>query len=231
MRPVASPYPPGAVIVPTGVTARYNEFWRALEQLRVPDHSLFLHTDGPSFAVNANRGIDDALSDRTTRWVWLIGDDHTFHPDLILQMLAALGEDRGTVLSPLATLKTPPFGPVFLRSEEPDVRCTWDDFVGPDGELRAQEVAVIGGAGMLLHVEALMRMGGPWFVPVQNGGSPDAGFSRAARRAGVRLVVDPHFALGHTTPVTIVPQWDPGTGWRTELQFRGQKLVVAEVNP
>jgi hypothetical protein len=249
MIPVESDAPPGAVCVITGELGRYSMFHQDLAMLRVPGGTQLTWTCGPLIAANMNESFRKALvypeghpragEPTALEWVWIMGDDHTFAPDVLLRLLAqqrALGAD---VLLPGCLNRTPPCA--FIIIDESNGRHRDFDKV-PRTPFRLEGFEVCGDAGMLLSRRALERLGPPWYAELISGSktSEDRYFSRKIRDAGFDVWVDPGITLGHITPCVIEPVWDEAEGgWlvrfsvgRTPLvQFRPMPEAAAEPEP
>jgi hypothetical protein len=230
MIPVVSDFPPGAVIIPTGVLARYNTFWVALSRLRVPAGSVMLQHDGASSGRNRNQCLEDIIAQPEIEWAFLLDDDHEFTPTILLDMLKAAGGVSGLVadrnaLAAAYCLKLPPFEPVWLTDDEANIRPAWTDLVDAEGRPKAIELAVCGGAGLLLPLALLREVPRPWFNMMDDAGSPDVGFCRAWRAAGHHIIGDPQFVLGHTMPMTAWPRLEGGA-WQVDLRIKSRALTI-----
>src|SRR5690606_2064204 len=107
MQHVESAHSPGTVVIPAASLARYNEFWMSVESLQVPHGTKLVAARGADIPHQLNEGIRRM----TGEWVWILGDDHVFVPDLLLKLL-----DRGKdVILPLTPRREHPFYPCMLH--------------------------------------------------------------------------------------------------------------------
>ena len=84
VRHVESEFPPGTVVVPTSGTPRFIEFYDSLEQLRVPLGTRLTRTESSDLV----RALNTACDQLHGEWMFLLGDDHTFDPDVLLRLLS-----------------------------------------------------------------------------------------------------------------------------------------------
>lgn len=220
MIPVESPFPPGAVVVPTGVTPRFHEFYDSLGVLLVPEESARLRLGGPDCDTNRNRALRN-LSDET-RWVLFLDDDQTFGSDILIRMLDTMYGRQGVdALTGWYTKKTPPFPPILFRDSVQDDgpafdRLTLNDVVKAKKSGQLLKVSACGGGILLVKRETLDAIqsvdpnGNPtWFIPGPGrawGG--DVGFGKALKDKGLNLWCDLTISVGHCMAAVITPEWD-----------------------
>ena len=149
------------------------------------------------------------------QWVFIMDDDHTFAPELLVQLL-----DRDVdIVVPLYNQRTPPFAPVAYKQETPDGRFViydWPDLEGRDGLL---PVASAGKAGVLLRRRVIEALHDPWFEWNKQIGE-DHYFFAKARAAGFTVHVDLDARMGHCTPVQITPYRSPEGLWCAEVDLK-----------
>src|SRR5512142_2967350 len=143
-------FPPGAMLVPCHDMARYHQFTYDLMLLDVPDGTVPIMNRSSSIVQNMNMSVEMMLNTPAER-AWIIGDDHGFKRDIVLQLL----KHDVDVVVPLCTKRGPPFSLVIY-----DRQCGEDEQGRPlyntmqfhdlplDGELF--EVEAAGTAGMLV---------------------------------------------------------------------------------
>lgn len=151
-------------------------------------------------------------------WLWVMGDDHTFEPDIAVRLL----EHDVDVIVPHCLKRYPPWMSVVFESQDDDGYYVPADL--PEESLT--EIHAAGSAGMLIRRRVLETLANPWFAP-----SPDAGglnedlhFCQKAREAGFQLWCDPSVILGHITLATVKPTWSEGQ-WHPAMVHDGQVEV------
>ena len=83
MREVATKHPAGTVGVPIGPLARYRALFTSLERLKVPQGTELVFVEG----ADVGRNCDKLVEKMTGDWLWLMGDDQRFGPDLLMALL------------------------------------------------------------------------------------------------------------------------------------------------
>ena len=152
----------GTVIVAAGIQPRYYEFQMALEGLKVPAGTKLFIERSCDITQNFNNGVKKMLGS----WVWFLGDDHAFAPDLLLRLL----DHRVDVVVPVTPCKTPPWMPCVIHGPADGERVwhedmklyDWDELSG-EGLLAFPKGDFIGQAGMLVRKPVLDAIGYPWF--------------------------------------------------------------------
>src|SRR3972149_2898488 len=92
---------PGTIGIPTGEFTRFAQFGQSLAALHYPPQTYCVWTTGGNIARNCNRIVAQMRGE----WVWFIGDDHAFHPDILTRLL----EHQVDVVVPLCAQRTPPY--------------------------------------------------------------------------------------------------------------------------
>ena len=222
---------PGTIIVPTGDTSRYTDFWVCFDRLVRPPNTLIAIPRGVSVAENFNK----ALRAMQGEWVQIWGDDHTFPPGLLLALLDQLdAHPEVDVVIPLCSKRRHPFVP-------PMGVTWWETDQGIMGELPwalvpppstgLLEIGQSGLAGAVIRRKVIDAIGDPWFPwattydmsrtpPVQIHISEDYYFCHRAREKGFKLFVDLEHPIGHIISPTLVPRWS-GTRWVTDIILDG----------
>jgi len=237
LKEVDSAHPPGAVGITSGELTRYAEFSISMLKLRVPRGTRFVWTRGVGIAGNCNEIIRKTLAFTEPRaeWMWLMGDDHTFSPDLLLQLL-----DRDVpIVTPLCAFRTPPFNPHLYAFAPPDdpipFRMLPWSAVPHTG---LHKVDATGSAGMLMRRSVMETLTDPWFEVGRT--APDAlgedlWLCKKLRDAGIPLALDCDHRLGHQTTVTVVPRPDEcgvdidfGKGFITTLEIKTEQDLKQE---
>lgn len=190
--------PHGTIVLPSGETPRHHAFFVSLMALLEYTGARLRWNAGLDIAWNCN----DALRRREGEWVWIIGDDHTFPPDII-ERLWANGAD---VVVPLVLQRNHPHRTVLYNADgspyefDPKTRVPFP-------------VALAGSAGMLVREHVLTAIGDPWFrIAGTERQSEDIGFCQAVNRAGFRIYCDPNVTMGHIATVEVWPDRNEETG-------------------
>lgn len=208
MRNVESRHPAGTVGVLVGPLVRYRAVFTSLEQLKVPVGSTLVFAEGVDIAKNANLLVDSMYGD----WLWVMGDDHRFDPDLLLHLL----DRRVEIVAPVVCKRDPPFNPVFYKKAVvgafDNQIYTWDllNHEHPRGGLITVDAA--GSAGMLIRRWVFESLPKPWFG-YTNHVSEDVGFCLNARASGYQIHVDLDQTMTHLTTCDLEPRRDTSGQW------------------
>ena len=155
---VDSAHKPGTIVLAQGQLGRYTEFEQSLDRLQVPRGTKIDRVPSGCCAYGANLGIRERMGE----WVWLIDDDHTFRPDLLL---ALLGHNLPLV-APLVPDRWAPFNLVLYKelgnrdNRFVSVPYHVEEIKEKRGLLR---VAGLPKAGLLARDVVFRTMPDPWF--------------------------------------------------------------------
>ena len=224
--PSKDDFPPGAMIVPCHDLARWHQFTYDLMLLDVPDGTIPIMNRSSSIVQNMNMSVEMML-DSDAQWAWIIGDDHGFKRDIVVQLLA---HDVDVVV-PLCVKRGPPFSLVIYDKE-----CGRDDHDRPlyntmqfpelpqDGKLF--EVEAAGTAGMMVKRHVFEEIGSPWFrnwddITINE----DMVFCRRVKEAGFKIMVDPNLQISHIGMVKAFPEQIDGT-WGLSLDLQGAAIHI-----
>jgi len=214
-------FEPGTIIVPAHFQARWYEFSMALESLQVPDGTRLALARSCDIAHNCNQGVRRMEG----AWCWFMGDDHDFHPTMLLRLLAA----KKRVVLPIVTAKVSPFRPcimhgpykigmpVYKWSELP----TTGYYELPVGDF-------VGQAGMLVQRDVLETMGDPWFMPGQlekDRLQEDLYFCQRLQAQGETIYVDCQQVLRHIGHI-IAGAVQTAHGWVPVIQSGDKTLAL-----
>lgn len=213
-------HPPGAVIVPCTDLGRYTRFNFDLQRLitRLPAGSRWCYARGFSVLENLNDALERLRDEE--EWVWLIGDDHAFEPDIVDRLLDL---DRDVAV-PLCTGRTPPFPLVAFDRELPGPDERWPLYGAMtlnrlDLDETPFKLVAAGSAGMLIRRRVLDAIDPPWFsnshVTATN---EDLEFCRKVTAAGFEIWCDPSTKMGHIGNVIFRPEIHDGQ-WGLILDF------------
>jgi hypothetical protein len=223
MIPVQSPHPPGVVGVAMADLARYAAFFVSLDATLVPDGTRVVWQQGYDVSLNRNRILEGVLDDPSVAWVWLLDDDHVWHPECLLGLL----NRKVDIAQCLSSTRMPPFHPISTNGEGPQ---SWE----PPYPWRTweqcwsglQSTWIVGGGGLLLSREAVRRIPKPLFSPGQirtDSAMEDVNFSRKALEAGLALWTDCDHPMGHISTGVV---WPEANGVR--VVFGNQQMVVQQ---
>jgi hypothetical protein len=195
----------GTVGVVSGDTVRYPDFCQSLVILGKPEGTRLIWSKSHDVTGNCNVICRKFLGD----WVWLIGDDHVFDPDILIRLL----EHDVDVVVPLCLKRTPPYDPVVY-----DRQNMQSEYVG--AELPGSglyQVYAAGQAGMLIRRHVLDAIQDPWFE-TKGGPNEDLMFCAKVRDAGFKIWCDVDARLGHIATHTVWPAWRED-GWHADIDL------------
>jgi hypothetical protein len=203
--------------------ARYAEFWGCMMQLEAPGGSVKDVAIGTDYVSNQNilaqRCLDDGFD-----YLWLMGDDHTFGPDLLEKLLVSAQAFDLPILVPLCATRRAPFALVDYGKNPdpsgPDYLSVSLAEVPPEGII---ELDAAGSAGMLIHRDVLATVPQPWFENSPR--SEDIVFCEKAVAAGFKIHADVACRLGHILTASVTPGHD-GEKWVTGLVMSGLQLAI-----
>ena len=164
----------------------------------ISDTSMFWQ---PRTMINNARNllVKRALDNVTTSHVLFLDDDMTFRPDFLMR-LASHNED---IVGGLAFKRTPDFQPcVYMKKE--------DGNHYPILPTEFQEVDAIGTGGVLIRRQVFEKLRYPWFETWYDKDddnrlySVDFDFCIKARKAGIKIHVDPAAEMGHIGEAPII---------------------------
>lgn len=225
MRHVQSDHPAGTVIVPTSGNIRYIAFYMALERLAVPAGTRLLLTESSELA----RALNDALAQMHGEWVWFVGDDHEFEPDLVMRLLGY----NLPMVGPLNIQRIRPFGPVLLRgpSQAESVPITWDEVPTGGGLWALPADMYTGQSGLLVRKSVLDLIERPVFRIGQyqpDRLNEDFYFNAQLRAQGVPHVIDTGVVMGHINSFSLGAAVNDGE-WRVTVSRNGHVHLAARV--
>jgi len=173
------------------------------------------------------------------KWLWILGDDHVWPNDCLLNLLNTLEEHPEIdILVPLVVKRNPPWHLVIFHDAgtySPDTvhanggdasgypqwkPYTWDE-VPPCGVF---EIDAAGSAGMLIKKEVLDKIGDPWFASTDGVFlNEDVMFCTKAKEAGFKIYATADMTMGHLGIFNVRPlykQDDNGVGrWGALAEF------------
>jgi hypothetical protein len=177
----------------------------SLDNVEIPKMSKVKWEVGCDVALNYNNLCKALLADENLKWLWILGDDHTFKINTLSRLL-----DRNVdIVVPLCLKRTPPFGPVVYKIEDGShYQRTLNYFDQKKGLLK---VDACGNAGMLIKRHVIENIGSDWhrvgwIEPDQ--GSSDLYFCKRARETGYEINVDLDNHIGHLCHMAVLPTRD-----------------------
>jgi hypothetical protein len=213
-------HPAGTIVVTAASLARYAEFWLAVEAVKVPYGTRLIASRGADIPHQLNEGIRRMTGD----WVWVLGDDHTFGPNLLLNLL----KRNLDFVVPVVPRRDSPFCPVLMHGPvSPNMRrYSWQE-LPTSGLLKIPLWDSAGQAGALVRKPILDKLGDPWF----EGGQLTPGrlmedmyFVQRMHEMGVDMYVDCDEIMPHIANITIVPQVFQGRWYAGHITEHGPVL-------
>ena len=213
-------HPAGTVVVTAASLARYAEFWLSMESLKVPHGTRLVAARGADIPHQLNEGVRRM----TGSWVWFLGDDHTFSPDLLLSLLSR----NLDVVLPVVPRRDPPFVPCLMHGPlaEAMTRYAWTE-LPVTGLYKLPPGDSAGQAGALVRKPILDQLGDPWF----EGGQLTKGrlmedmyFIHRLHQLSIPLYIDCDQVMPHIANITITPQRYQGRWYAGHVTNRGPVL-------
>lgn len=202
--------PTGTVGVACQSTGRFSGFSISVAQMIVPEGSKQVWAVGADIIENCNRMVQEMEGD----WLWMMGDDHRWAPELLPKMLDRMYEEDMDILSPVCLKRGDPWEPVIYVRTDDDFGYYPIDLEKTMKEVgEVVEVLATGSAGMLIRKRVLDAMEYPWFASgkLERGGiAEDLYFCLKARELGFRIHVDLTLTLGHMNVFTVWPAVENG---------------------
>jgi hypothetical protein len=211
---------PGTIGVQSGELSRFADFSRALVHLGRPEGTQLIWIKSIDIVGSANKIIQGMKGD----WLWLMGDDHVFDPD-ILQRLLAHDVD---VVVPLCLQRYPPFAPVVYSGQDPKSGSFYVHDHLPEHGL--VEVHASGDAGMLIKKHVLDAIPPPHYETEGKGLNQDVNFCKKIKAAGFKIYVDVDTVLGHINTYTVWPTRNE-YGWAIGLQLDADNTITLNRAP
>lgn len=229
IRQIVEKLPKGLVAVVANEISRYTAFHAAMASLVIPQASRISFHTGCYVVDSCNRSILGMKDDED--WLMFMGDDHVFHPMMLVSLLSLMYYNDLDVIVPLCFRRSFPPVPVLYNwkgSANPGGKMSESDLLEPinlndhpKGGL--VEVYAAGSAGMIIRKRVIDAMEPPWFVLGDEQWGEDLNFCRRARELGFKIWADLDNSLGHIINTTIWPARNYETGeWACEYDFGTQ---------
>lgn len=206
----------GTIGVVSGETTRFADFSIALIHVQAPEGTSLKWSKGGDIVRNCNRLVQYMEGD----WLWMVGDDHIFSPDIVQRLLA----HDADVVAPLCLKRSAPFDPVVYSHMNEDGKYEYMDL--PESGL--VEVFAAGTAGMLIKRRVFEAIGDPVFERPGSQGE-DLVFCAKVREAGFKIHCDTDTPLGHIGLMHVWPEYQD-EGWGINLNIGdGQNVPLKRI--
>jgi hypothetical protein len=218
---------PGTIGVISGELARYSHFSVAMLHLQVPDGSKLAWDPSANITGQCNDLVKFARRTEA-EWLWIIGDDHVFQPDIIHKLLA----HNVDVVVPNCLQKSAPFSPVIYKglNEQGHHALEMDP-----PETGLHQIFAAGSAGMLIRRHVLDALPIRPFTTTGGHQNEDLEFCRAVREAGFEIWCDVETHLGHIGTTVVWPHYMEEYGWGAILDLgppvegREQRMPIRRI--
>lgn len=219
-------YGKGVIGIASHFLGRYREFDFCLGKLKYPHGSIIDWQIGINVALNYNNMIRTMLLG-DYEWVWILGDDHIFNPNLLNKLL----EHDVDIVVPLClraedTAKTV----LHKRSDESFKEVELDFFNGKSGLVNITDYT-IGNAGMLIKRHVAENIDAPWFENSNYDkeiAACDLIFADKIKDSGFKLYIDTDSPLGHITHMAIWPVRDKNNIYSSDLRTTHELFVKGD---
>lgn len=239
MQGVKSRHPPGAINMVSGDLTRYALSMQSFMALKVPAGSLgsdgeqigsvLSWNTGVLIAKGINAGFQVVMDNPNLQWAWIMGDDHTYEPDIILKLL-----DREVdAIVPLCLNRLPPLDPTIIEHREPPKKGRLkylEDL--PDGGLyKLAENETCGDAGLLIRRNIIEELAPDWYERKKSGAhsAEDQEFIQRLKDTGHDVYVDLDLPIGHIGHVNFLPIRKDGQ-WQIRMMGGGARHL-ADMRP
>lgn len=219
MQGVQTRHPPGGICIVSGELTRYGQAMRSIMGLQVPPGSASPWMMGVLVGHNINQALKAMMDRPELQWAWLMGDDHTFPPDLLLKLL-----DREVdVIAPMCLNRSPPMDPTVVDGDLG--RLVYLEDMPTSGLYKLGPKQVCGDAGLLVRRHVLEKIGYPWHQLKKSGGhnAEDREFIDRVKEAGFDVWVDCDNVIGHMAAIEFIPVIVDGH-WEVQIRC-ATKLV------
>jgi hypothetical protein len=224
----------GTIVVAAAIQPRYYDFTLSLDELAAPVGTKLCIERSCDITQNFNNGIKKMVGD----WVWFLGDDHSFAPDLLMRLL----DFNVDIVVPITPCKVAPWMPCLMHGpddpshgwwQEDMPLYHWDELSGP-GLLPLPKGDFIGQAGMLVRKSVLDTIGYPWFKCGQLDPGrlqEDMQFCHEVQQRGYTVYVDQETIFDHHFPQAVTARKVQGK-WCPALKGgNGRVMVLPDAKP
>ncbi len=203
----------GLISISQNTLGRYTEFQKCMAEIESKHPYVVNIQIGVDIAFNFNKGIMAMLQHRFD-WIWMLGDDHVFAPDLLQRLL----KRDVDIVVPLCLQRTQPLQPVLRKEIGPGKleKMNFDDLPERTRLWRLPYGVYTGNAGMLVKRHVFEQIEFPWMDQgkiVPGRGGFDLMFCKKAQEEGIPVHLDLDNTIGHMTHVGIWPEKKPDGSW------------------
>jgi len=180
-----------AIGLPTNWDYLSIQFFQSWIEMKKPKHSVVIGNRGRQ-DDQRNSIINAVLKDGSFSHILFLDTDHYHNPETIVKFLS----HNQPIVSGLSFRRSEPYDPIMFRQTSNGFEniTQWDD-----GELL--EVDAIGAASLLVDIEVLEKMKGPWFEMNYKFGegvvSEDFAFCLKAKSLGYKVLCDTSCGNSH----------------------------------
>lgn len=220
MQGVPSKHPAGAVCLITGDLTRYAVAMQSIMGLKVPPGTHMPWNMGMLVARSLNGAFQTMMQTPSLQWVWVMGDDHTFDPDVVLKLL-----DRELdAVAPLCLNRLPPMDPTIVDHDKARMKYLEELPLGGLYTLGPNETC--GDAGLLLRRRVLETIPAPWYDHRISGAvaSEDQAFVQRIKDAGFSVHIDLDVRIGHIGHSVFEPIIKDGH-WEVRMTGGGMRHI------
>lgn len=221
-------HPPGAIIIPRGTIGRYTEFDACLYQTWTPSGTRVSTGIGAASANNLNKTLRCLRPE--DQWVWILGDDHVWDPDLLLLLL----NRNVDMVTPHVLRRTTPYYNVVI-DKNTGINRPKNYFDGKTGLYELTE-DLIGNAGTLVRRRVIDALSDPWFEVGKLSSefsTTDIWFCKKAMDAGFKNYIDLDAQMGHIQHYAVWPKRTVNGEYVPQLRLAddhvGTQHIAAEV--
>ncbi len=225
MQGVPSKHPPGAICMISGDLTRYAVAMQSFMSLRVPPGSVNAWNMGVLIGRSINSAFETMMKNPTLQWAWIMGDDHTYDPEVVLRLL-----DREVdVVAPLCLNRVPPMDPTIV--DHVKVRMKYLEDLPTSGLYTLGPSETCGDAGLLIRRRVLEAIPAPWYDHRISGAmaAEDQAFVLRVKNAGFDVNIDMDVRIGHVGQVTFEPVLKNGH-WEVRMMGGGMRHL-ADMRP
>src|SRR3990167_1927320 len=201
MQGITSRHPAGAICMISGDLTRYALAMQCLMSLKVPAGSVNAWHTGVLIAKSINAAFQVVIDNSALQWAWIMGDDHTFDPDVVLKLL---DRDKDAIV-PLCLNRLPPMDPTIVDHDK--TRMKYLEELPTAGLYKLGPNETCGDAGLLVRRSVLEKIGSPWYDHRISGAiaAEDQAFVRRVKDNGFDVYADLDTRLGHIGHVNFLP--------------------------
>ena len=221
MQGISCKHAPGAVVLVTGDLTRYALAMQSIMGLVLPDGSCAPWMSGVLIQRSLNDGIRVLYQKPELQWIWIMGDDHVFEPDIVLRLL----EHEKDVIQPFCLGRLPPMDPIVATHTHK--RTKYLEEMPTSGLYKRAADETCGDAGLLIRRKVIEAIPDPWYDHRISGSFPadDQAFTGRIKNAGFDIFVDMDTRMGHIGNVVFLPTKTADGKWAMQLTGGGARHI------